>query len=337
MKPWVASIQHWLASMTASVSKPISGLAPASMGAEGRIIPDKSYLIRLQRAADSLSLKASSIRAVQGGNYLSSFRGRGMEFDEVRRYQAGDDIRCIDWRVTARTGNPHTKLYREERERPILVCVDLRSSMHFATRSQFKSVMACNLACLIGWGAVRHADRLGGFIFSEADHRELRPKRGKSSVLSLIKLLCDFSSWNASSLNNGNMGGNMSTAFSRIRRVTKPGSLVFIFSDFRDLDRQSEMHLTQLSQHNELVLVMISDPLERALPPAGVYRISNGTTEFDLSTYNKVDQLQYQQQFSTRVSQLQRLCKRTNIRLLPISTHEDGIAVLRTGLGVSSQ
>src|SRR5690554_5148832 len=112
----------------------------------------------------------------QSGALLSKFKGRGMEFDEFRHYQAGDDIRAIDWRVTARTGTPHTKLFREERERPVFVVVDLSHSMQFGTQLLFKSVQACHLAAVVAWLTVARGDRIGAVIGSQAGHVEVKPQ-----------------------------------------------------------------------------------------------------------------------------------------------------------------
>lgn len=161
---------------------------PAPCG-EHAIRPSLDDLIRLSHPAAGLSLARPTVRALQSGQYLSAFKGRGMEFDETRPYAQGDDVRHLDWRVTARTGKPHTKLFREERERPVLLSVDYRASMRFATRGMFKSVMAARLAALVAWSALRHGDRIGGQIFSEAGRRELRPEHGQRAVLRWLEAL----------------------------------------------------------------------------------------------------------------------------------------------------
>ena len=154
--------------------------------AEGITWISPQSLIKLRLHASQTMLNSSIIHAKQGGAYLSSFKGRGMEFDESRIYQAGDDIRNMDWRVTARTGEAHTKVFREERERPVLLWLDLNPSMMFATRNRFKSVIATELAALIAWGAAKNNDRLGGLIFSSDEHIEIKPRRGKAAVLDFI-------------------------------------------------------------------------------------------------------------------------------------------------------
>ncbi|MDH5485082.1 MAG: DUF58 domain-containing protein, partial [Gammaproteobacteria bacterium] len=129
----------------------------------------QSTLIGLYRDAQKLPLKPSKIRAHMAGSFLSAFKGRGMEFDESRPYQPGDDIRALDWKVIARTSKPFTKVFREERERPVLLMVDYRRPMFFGTRNAFKSVLAAKAAALLAWSCAQHGDRLGGLIFSEQE------------------------------------------------------------------------------------------------------------------------------------------------------------------------
>src|SRR6056300_461999 len=141
-------------------------------------------LIALRFPAQQLRLarRKKALSALTGPN-KSNFRGRGIDFEEVRSYQPGDDIRTIDWRVTARTGSAHTKLFREERERPVLVVVDQRSSMFFGSSHCFKSVLAAQLASLIAWSALDAGDRVGGLVFNGEEHREIRPRRSRKNVL----------------------------------------------------------------------------------------------------------------------------------------------------------
>ena len=146
-------------------------------------------LIDLAKPASTLNLQHSKNRAQQSGAYMSRFKGRGMEFDEARLYQPGDDIRSIDWRVTARTGKTYTKVFREERERPVFISVDDRLTMHFATRGVFKSVLAAKLAGLLAWAAEHHGDRIGGQLFSEHDCYELKPQNGRHAVLRFLNTL----------------------------------------------------------------------------------------------------------------------------------------------------
>lgn len=292
----------------------------------------KQALIDLYRHAEGLSLKAIKIRSQQGGDYFSRFKGRGMEFDEVRPYQPGDDARTLDWRVTARTGKPHTKLFREERERSVLFWVDYRAPMFFATRGCFKSVMAARAAALLSWSAVHHGDRLGGLVFSERHHNEIRPQRGKKGVLHFIHGLADHPAWDRPYLNI-NRKESARQSLIRLRRVARPGSLVFLISDFRSMEEESEAQLAQLARHNDVVMLFIHDPLEQILPPAGLYRISDETKEMTLDTSDTALRASYHDKFQERQDNLRNFCRRFGIYLLPCATSDDLLNTLQRGLG----
>jgi len=288
-------------------------------------------LIKLRHDAGKLPLHSSRIHARQGGAYMSSFRGRGMEFDESRLYLPGDDIRNMDWRVTARTGEAHTKVYREERERPVLICLDLNESMFFATRGCFKSVVAAQAAALLAWSTSAHNDRLGALIFSGNDYVELKPRRGKSAVLDLIGRACRHPAWNWPA--HGQVRNSIH-ALSRLRKVTRPGSLIFLISDFRALSEQAEMHLVNIARHNDVVLIQVYDPVEAELPPSGSYKVSDGINELQLDTADSQLRRQYRQRFDQRQGRLVKLCRQHRMYLMSIATQDDVLASLQQGLGI---
>ncbi|NTS77848.1 DUF58 domain-containing protein [Catenovulum sp. SM1970] len=203
-------------------------------------------------------------QAKLAGNYLAKSKGRGMEFDEVRHYQTGDDPRMIDWRVTARTGKAHTKLFREEKERPVFVLTDLSQTMQFGTQLLYKSVQACHLSALIAWRAKQRGDRLGGIVFNQDTHLELKPKSRQAGVLQYLHALQTLSQNHTAQTSKT----NFNDALARLRRLAKPGSMICIVSDFRQLDDVSAKHLSQLSRHCELIAFNVSDPIEHTLPDA---------------------------------------------------------------------
>lgn len=290
-------------------------------------------LVQLSRFAPFLPLGSEKILARQSGDYQSPFKGRGMEFDESRLYQPGDDIRNIDWRVTARSGKAHTKLFREERERQVFLMVDLRANMFFATRGAYKSVIAARQASLLAWSAVHHGDRVGGLIFSDADHHELKPRRGKSGALRLINQMVAHPSWDN---NNPSQKDEMALYRSlvRLRRLARPGSLIFMLSDFRELDDRSESQLVLLSRHTDIVMLFIYDQLEQKLPDAGLYRVSDGEQELMLDTYDRNRTESYHANFVAHQERLRRLAKRSGIHLVSCSTEDDPLGVLQSGLGL---
>ncbi len=295
-------------------------------------------LIRLSQSAKQLPLKAGKIRSQWSGGYLSPFKGRGMEFDEVRPYQVGDEIRNLDWRVMARTGKPYTKMFREERERSVLLFVDLNCPMFFATQKAFKSVIASYAASLLAWSANYHGDRVGGLIFSEQQHIELRPKRGKKAVIQYIQQLVEHQAWTDwRDKTYSELSDNNSTeqALFRLQHVTNPGSLVFMISDFRGLSEQAEQTVAQLSKHNDIVLLFVYDPIESELPPKGIYRVSNQDSHaFTLDTNNAKFREQFHEHFVNRKARLMKLCQRYGMYFLPMCTRDNILATLQAGLGI---
>lgn len=289
-------------------------------------------LIGLRSAGERLAMSPAGIRAQETGGYRSPFKGRGMEFEESRRYQAGDDIRNMDWRVTARTGEPHTKLYREERERPVLFGMDFRRSMFFATHGAFKSVLACRLAALLAWRSCYQGDRVGAVLWSGAGHRELRPKRGPRGVLNLVSSLCDFAAYPDGQRDIAPAEAGMDTIAARLRRVAHPGSLVFLLSDFRGFNQQARDLLAQAARHSTLVLIMISDPIESDLPPPGRYLVRDGERELFIDTRSAGHRETYRDRFRERSDAVRSFCGKTSARFLTCSTEDDPVALLRTRL-----
>jgi len=290
-------------------------------------------LIRLNGPARSIALDVLRVSSLQSGAYISHFRGRGMEFDESRPYQPGDDPRSIDWRVTARSATAYTKLFREERERPVLVVVDLRAGMHFATQGIFKSVSAGRAAALLSWAAHHRGDRLGGLIFGDTTHRELKPRLGRRAALRFVHELAEHPDWNR----NGNPAIDkeepLARAMSALRRVARPGSLVVILSDFMGFSRGAQSYLSSVARHNEVLAVFMHDPLERELPPPGRYRLVAGGEELAIDTFARAARHDYQNAFAARRHELETFCRRYGVHLMSMSTEDDPVSALQTALG----
>lgn len=291
-------------------------------------------LIRLHGPARVIALDVLRVTSLQTGAYVSHFRGRGMEFDESRPYQPGDDPRNIDWRVTARSTEAYTKLFREERERPVLVVVDLRGNMHFATRGAFKSVVASRAAALISWAAHHRGDRLGGLVFGATTHRELKPRLGRQAALRYVHELVNHPDWRqAASGAVEDDEAPFTQAMAALRRVARPGSLVVVISDFVAVSRAAQAYLTGVARHNEVLAVFVSDPLEQALPPPGRYRLVSHGAELAIETYAGRARREYQQAFEERKANLELFCQRYGIHLLAISTQEDPVEAVQAALG----
>jgi uncharacterized protein (DUF58 family) len=274
------------------------------------------------------------VNSLQTGAYVSHFRGRGMEFDESRPYQPGDDPRSIDWRVTARSTTAYTKLFREERERPVLIVVDLRANMHFATRGCYKSVNASRAAALLSWAAHHRGDRLGGLIFGDTVHRELKPRLGRRAALRFVHQLADHPDWNTHVRDVNDDGeAQLTKAMAALRRVTRPGSLVVILSDFIGFSRAAQAYLSSVARHNEVLAVQINDPFERNLPPPGRYRLVADDNELAIDTYAKAARRDYEQAWVQRSDEFEAFCLRYGIHVMPMSTQDDPVTALQTALG----
>lgn len=272
------------------------------------------------------------LAALQGG-YRSRFRGRGMEFAEVRAYLPGDDVRSIDWRVTARRGKVHTKLFHEERERPVLIALDYRRPMFFATRGRFKAVQASQLAALFAWQALARGDRIGGFLFSEERHLELRPQRGKQAVLQLLRQMVNDPVWQRPLHRPFAPQQRLAATLQRLQRVARPGSLILLLSDFSQWDERVEQQLAELNRHCELGLVHCYDPLEAELPPAGSYRLSDGERDLSIVTSDLKTRVEYQNNFARRLEALENFCRGQRARFLRLATHEDPLSCLAATRG----
>ena len=300
-----------------------------------RIEPQLKELMALHRPASLLPSWARSIRAQQSGGYMSVLKGRGMEYDESRPYQAGDDIRHLDWRVTARSGKPHTKLFREERERPVYICTDFSTSMFFATQGSFKSVQAARAAAILAWKAQQSGDRVGGLVFSATGHDELPPERGKPAAIRLLKKLVAAGRVSFDHAIDDKSSPLLGNALERLTRIAKPGSLLFIISDFRHLDESCSSDLTYLARHNDLTLLFVYDAFEASLPAAdGVACVTNGNAERTIAFGEHVDQSPYTQQFETRYKQVEALCRTHRALLGRLSTTDEPLGVLQRALGL---
>ncbi|MBG0847532.1 DUF58 domain-containing protein [Pseudomonas chengduensis] len=254
------------------------------------------------------------------GLHHSKLRGRGVDFDQVRVYQPGDDVRTIDWRVTARTQEPHTKLFHEERERPIFIIAEQSQRLFFGSGQCFKSVLAARAAALIGWAALGHNDRIGGLVFADNEHHEVKPRRSKQSLLQLLNLLARANQalGPESQANTGR--DNFGLALRRAREVLRPGSLVIVLCDERALSDNAEQQLTLLVRHTDLLLLPLSDPLDHALPAAGLLRFTQNGAQLELDSHNGDLRQAYRTQAQAREARWQRLAQKLGVPLLPLST-----------------
>jgi len=305
---------------------------------------DLQELIELRFSSSGLNFASAfsntkKAHSALAGGHLSPFKGRGLDFDEVRPYQPGDDIRNIDWNVTARTNRVHTKIFKEERERPVFIVADFCRNMHFATRGVLKSVQTAKLAALSAWIAADDHNRVGGVIFSESKQLELRPKSGHKGVLKLFNLLSSLHQQSSTAITaeDSHLEFDPGYLFKRLKQVIKPGSLIIFISDFGFLTNNNLQQIQYLAKHNDFIASFIYDPLEVELPPPGNYAITTGSSEhhkfIEVDTSNQDYRTQYRRHFIQRDEFLLDSFNKIGAHYLRLATNEDPVQVLTQFLG----
>ncbi|ATC95463.1 DUF58 domain-containing protein [Pseudoalteromonas tunicata] len=259
-------------------------------------------LMYYRAKAKLLDLKPKAhIKHKLAGQYLAPHKGRGMEFAEVRHYQQGDDIRSIDWRVTARTGQTHTKLYQEEKERPVFIFSDFSQSMLFGTQFLLKSMQVAHLSALIAWSAVLRGDRVGGLVFNQQQHFELKPGSRQSAVMALFHNLLSCHK-QALTLPVQPTNHGFAENLKRLTQLAKPGSLIYLISDFTQLDDEVIKQLQLLARHCEIIACQVNDPFELQLADySDNIKVQTGDQIFELPLANK----QFRTRFCEHANQQQ--------------------------------
>ena len=312
---------RWRAGASTAAAGKASGLAGVTFST--------ADLVGLRKRAAGLSPDAHrSSRGGRAGVRASRLRGRGMEYSESRTYMPGDDLRSIDWRVTARTGRVHTKLFHEERDRPVLFVVDLGEHMRFGTRRAFKSVVAAEAASLLAWAAVANGDRVGGLVFAGGHTAESRIEGGRRGALALFRTLAGVQD----EAGGRNTTGGIETAMPLARRAARPGTLVIVISDFSGLRDPVIQQLAKLREHNDLLCAWVYDELESTPPPPARYPIGDGRRTAILDTGSSEVARAVSRRFDAIETRISSLCGRTGAMLVRIRCGDDVPAVLRETL-----
>jgi uncharacterized protein (DUF58 family) len=294
-------------------------------------------LVRLQFLAQGFSfLPRQPVHSVLSGRRASRLRGRGLNFEELRRYLPGDDVRTIDWRVTARTGKPHVRVFTEERDRPVLFVVDQRQSMFFGSQRALKSVAAAEAAALGAWRVLGAGDRVGGVVIGDEELRVVRPHRSKERVMRLLKavvaenhsLKADAGSGDPSALDRG---------LERVARLVKHDALVVVVSDFAGAGPETLRAITRMAAHNDVLLAFIHDPLEVALPDAGPLVMGERELQLEVDTGDGDLRRSYANAFEERLARVRRLARQREVPVLAISTAKPVAEQVREALGHRAQ
>ena len=281
-------------------------------------------LVEGRHVAQSININAQSkALALLAGRRKIRQRGRGVDFEEVRLYAPGDDVRSIDWRVTARSGDPHTKLFQEDREQPIVLLVDLRSPMWFGSKNCFKTVLASHIASVLAWAGLDAGERVGGIAITNSGLFEIKPQRSKRSVLRLLRLM-ESAPAPSSSLGS-ETGDSWSVALSQLKSLSRPGARLMLISDFSDLlsDTSVEKTLRDIVSHRQVVCFKITDPLDAELPPSGKYALTDGNKQIKMDTSMQRLRSAYKDDFEKSQAEVIDYLRRYQVPLVPVDTSEN--------------
>ena len=296
------------------------------------IHPTLEDLIRLQFDARGFSFRTSQpVSSLLSGRHASRLRGRGLTFEELRGYRPGDDIRTMDWRATARLRKPHVRVYSEERERPVLLLVDQRSTMFFGSARTTKATAAAELAALTAWKTLESGDRVGAIIFGDDEVIEIRPHRSRSNVLrichEMVRLNKQLSADDAIRTT-----ATFNDALRRSVNVAKHDHLVLLISDCAGSDARTRKLATHLAAHNDVMAALVYDPLGIRLSAVGHMTASDGPRQVSVPA-GKTFSDRFEAEFRALSRDLKERMGALRIPILPICTHESVVQQVRTALG----
>ncbi len=307
--------------------------APAREAAPG-VYVTLDELVRLQFKASGFSfLPHQPVHSILAGRHASRLRGRGLNFDEIRRYQIGDDVRQIDWKVTARTRKTHTRVFTEERERSVLLLVDQRLTMFFGSVRNLKSVTAAETAALAAWRVFSENDRIGALVFNDSRIDEVRPQRSRANVMRVLQAV--LAQNHALALDAGirSNPGQFNETLRHCEHLAKHDFLVCIISDGFGHDDESRHLLTRIAQHNDVLFGFVHDPLEAELPDAGALVFGDGTRQMEVDTSNRSLREKFRNNFTESRTIGREFLLHRETPVIPLDTSENVAEQVRRHLG----
>ncbi|MFJ5254961.1 DUF58 domain-containing protein [Pseudomonas sp. NPDC088414] len=307
------------------------------MNTEGLVYVSLAQLMALEFKARDLSLLARQPQgSILAGKHASRLRGRGLNFDELRRYQPGDDLRHLDWRASLRTGKPVVRTFTEERDRPALIVVDQRMSMFFGSRRSFKSALAAELAALAAWMVFNAGDRVGGLVFNDQRIDSIAPLRSRKRVEALLSRVAQQNQ----ALNAANPDAEdedqLDKALQRCLALAGHDHLICIVSDFAGAGERTLQLMRQLRAHNDVIALQVYDPLALKLPSDGRLLVTQGQLQVELAVEKRSVHQPLGDYLGGRLKDVATLLRRSQVPLMMFSTAEEAHAQLRAELGKSA-
>jgi uncharacterized protein (DUF58 family) len=293
-----------------------------------------AQLMALEFKARGLSLVARQPRSsLLAGNHGSRLRGRGLDFEELRRYRPGDDLRALDWRASSRLGKPFVKTYREERDRPALLVVDQRMNMYFGSVRSFKSVLAAELAALLGWIIWQAGDRVGGLVFNDQHIEQVSPRRSRQNIALLLAAVSRQNAALAADNPTQDSAAQLDRVLQRCLRSAAHDHLICIVSDFAGSTDTTLQLLRQLAAHNDVVALQVYDPLALKLPAHGRVLVTQGQLQVELTLDRATVHKPLSEYLQGRLRDVAQMLRRSRVPLLMFSTGEEATLQLRRELG----
>jgi uncharacterized protein (DUF58 family) len=307
------------------------------MNSDGLVYVSLAQLMALEFKARDLSFIARQPRgSILAGNHASRLRGRGLNFDELRRYQPGDDLRHLDWRASLRTGKPVVRTFTEERDRPALIVVDQRMSMFFGSQRSFKSAVAAELAALTAWIVFNAGDRVGGLVFNDQRIDCIAPLRSRKRVEALFSRIVEQNQ----ALNAANPDAEdedqLDKALQRCVALAGHDHLICIVSDFAGAGERTLQLMRQLAAHNDVIALQVYDPLALKLPSNGRLLVTQGQLQVELAVEKRSVHQPLGDYLGGRLKDVATLLRRSQVPLMMFSTAEEAHAQLRAELGKSA-
>ncbi|MFQ5345964.1 MAG: DUF58 domain-containing protein [Mariprofundus sp.] len=278
-------------------------------------------LMLLQHQASGFSfLPRQPVHSVLSGRHASRLRGRGLDFDEMRHYRIGDDIRNLDWKVTNRTGKPHVRVFREERDRPVFLLVDQRINMFFGSQIRMKSVVAAQLAALAAWRVLSAGDRVGAVIFTDNNIIEAKPRRSRKTTMQILHHIVSCNHALSADYAGKQNDAQLNRALKQTERISGHDGLIVIISDMSGWDQETVKRIKRLARHNDVVASLVFDPLEQSLPDHSQLVLSDGHLQLQVDTGKTGLGKDYSEHFDNRVDSLQQTLHRHGVPVIPLHT-----------------
>jgi uncharacterized protein (DUF58 family) len=296
---------------------------------------DLEELIALDYRDRSVSfLPRQPVHSLLSGRFASRMRGRGLNFEEIRDYRPGDDVRSIDWKVTARLQKPHIRVFNEERDRQTLLVVDQRLSMFFGSRLAMKSVTAAQAAAIGAWRVLGVGDRVGAIVFNDRDLVEVRPRRSRATVLQILSAIVAQNQQLGVGRSIVSAPAMLNTAMEHAERRALHDAAVIIISDFDGADDATRKMIGAMNRHNDVVAVLVHDPLQSDLPPSASMTVTDGELQIRLDVGRDSVRQSISQATEERLKGVFAWTHELGIPVLPLSSAEDTAAQVRHLLGI---